>query len=408
MTRDARPPVNARAATVAGLCASLVGIGLARFAYTPLIPALIAAGWFAPGEAAYLGAANLVGYLAGALAGRRLTAWLPADRALRGLMLLATASFFACAAPVSFAWFFLWRFASGLAGGGLMVLAAPTVLPHVPPARRGLAGGIIFTGVGIGIAASGTLVPLLQGWGLTATWGALGAVALLLTAAAWRLWPAHRAAPQAAPVATDAPAAPTRSPATLKALYFEYALNAAGLVPHMVFLVDFIARGLGHGLATGAFYWVLFGLGATAGPVLAGSVADRIGFKATLRLAFVVQTLAIALLLVADRAAALAASSFIIGAFVPGVVPLVLGRTQELLPAEGEARKIAWTWCTTAFAVGQAVGAYALSFLFAQSASYLLLFAVGAILLALALASDLIVAAWCRPSCPLSRRAGEG
>ena len=30
-------------AAVAGLCASLVGLGLARFAYTPLIPALIEA-----------------------------------------------------------------------------------------------------------------------------------------------------------------------------------------------------------------------------------------------------------------------------------------------------------------------------------------------------------------------------
>jgi hypothetical protein len=51
---------------VAGLCASLVGLGLARFAYTPLIPALIAAKWFSPAEAVYLGAANLAGYLAGA------------------------------------------------------------------------------------------------------------------------------------------------------------------------------------------------------------------------------------------------------------------------------------------------------------------------------------------------------
>src|SRR5258707_15311914 len=53
----------------AGLCASLVGLGLARFAYTPLIPALIAAKWFSPPDAVYLGAANLAGYLAGA--GRR-------------------------------------------------------------------------------------------------------------------------------------------------------------------------------------------------------------------------------------------------------------------------------------------------------------------------------------------------
>jgi hypothetical protein len=32
--------VGAARATLAGLCASLVGIGLARFAYTPLLPAV--------------------------------------------------------------------------------------------------------------------------------------------------------------------------------------------------------------------------------------------------------------------------------------------------------------------------------------------------------------------------------
>ena len=61
-------------ATVAALCANLVGIGLARFGYTPLIPALIAAGWFRPSSAVYLGAANLAGYLAGALGARALAA----------------------------------------------------------------------------------------------------------------------------------------------------------------------------------------------------------------------------------------------------------------------------------------------------------------------------------------------
>jgi len=54
-------------AALAGLCATLVGIGLARFAYAPLLPALIQGGWFTPAEAAYLGAANLLGYLAGAV-----------------------------------------------------------------------------------------------------------------------------------------------------------------------------------------------------------------------------------------------------------------------------------------------------------------------------------------------------
>ena len=62
---------DSRRALLAGLAASLVGVGLARFAYTPLIPALIAVGWFSPADAAYLGAANLIGYLAGALLASR-------------------------------------------------------------------------------------------------------------------------------------------------------------------------------------------------------------------------------------------------------------------------------------------------------------------------------------------------
>nr|WP_244549181.1 YbfB/YjiJ family MFS transporter [Bradyrhizobium canariense] len=46
-------------------------------------------------------------------------------------------------------------------------------------------------------------------------------------------------------------------------------------MPHMIFLVDFVARGLGEGVQVGAEYWVLFGIGATAGPVLSGHLADR-------------------------------------------------------------------------------------------------------------------------------------
>ncbi|CAB3751611.1 membrane protein [Burkholderia paludis] len=89
---------------------------------------------------------------------------------MRAMMLLATLAFVACALPVSFLWFFVWRFASGLSGGALMVLAAPTILAHVPPSRRGFASGGIFTGIGLGIAASGTIMPILLRQGLMATW----------------------------------------------------------------------------------------------------------------------------------------------------------------------------------------------------------------------------------------------
>ena len=387
-------------AALAGLCASLIGIGLARFAYTPLIPSLIAAHWFLPAAAAYLGAANLAGYLAGAVLARPLAARWSAAFVLRAAMLVATVAFFACASPLGFLWYFLWRFAAGVAGGALMVLAAPTVLPHVPAARRGLVGGAIFTGVGLGIAASGTLVPLLLRHGLVATWCGLGAISAALSALAWNGWPAEAAAVRRAPRAR-APARPV-----LFALYAEYALVAIGLVPHMVFLVDFIARGLGRGVATGGCYWVLFGLGAVAGPGLAGHAADRLGFGRTLRLALVVEAVAVGLVAVATSTAALSISCVLVGAAMPGIVGLVLGRAHQLVGADAEAHRSAWSLATAAFALGQAAAAYGFSYLYAAGYGYALLFALAAAAPGLALLLDL-AAPWAERPAPAAAGAAD-
>jgi predicted MFS family arabinose efflux permease len=386
-----RPAFDAWRGTVSGAAASLVSIGLARFAYTPMLPAIIGAHWFPASTAAYLGAANLGAYLVGALGAGPLARRASTVTIMRAMMLLATAAFIACAFPLSFLWFFIWRFASGLSGGVLMVLAAPTILAHVAPSRRGIVSGAIFTGIGLGIAASGTIVPLLLHEGLRQTWLGLAAVSLLLTAIAWNGWPTQDApAPQRAAAHTAVhhkhyPATP------LRALYVEYALNAVGLVPHMIFLVDFVARGLGKGVDAGAHYWVLYGLGAMIGPLLAGHLADRAGFGFALRAAYVLQIVAVALPALGTGPAGLIVSSVVVGAFTPGIVPLALGRVNELLAHHPALQKGAWSTATTSFAVLQAVAAYGLSFLFSTSGgSYTLLFVIGAAALTLALAVDLL------------------
>jgi len=372
-------------ATIAALSANLVGIGIARFGYTPLIPALIAAGWFRPSTAVYLGAANLAGYLAGALTARRVGQAVGAAVTLRGAMALTVASLVACAFPLGFVWYFVWRFISGMTGGAAMALAAPTVLAHLSPERRAIAGGAVFTGVGLGIAASGTLVPVLVGWGVREAWFGFAALAAALTLITWRDWP--RGAPPAPAHQAAHPSGP------LRALYFEYALIAAGQVPHMVFLVDFIARGLGHGLASGGRYWIVFGAGALVGPLAAGQVGGRFGFRVLLRAAFLWQAAAIGLLLVAVSPPALAVSSFAMGASVPGIVATVIGRTHELVPHDPARQAAAWSFCTVAFALGQAIAGYLYSYIFAHSTNgYPALFTFGAAAMLVGLAIDLAAA----------------
>jgi predicted MFS family arabinose efflux permease len=374
---------------LSGLCAILVGIGLSRFAYTPLLPELIAADWFAPSQAAYLGAANLAGYLAGALFEQRMSQSRSPAVMLRACMAAAAAAFLASAFPLSFAWFFFWRFLSGFLGGVLMVLVAPTVLPRILPARRGLAAGVIFTGVGCGIVASGVLVPALLHYGLAETWLGLGVLSLALTVIAWGGWPSSGPAETAAAPEERKTAAP-RSRA-LTALYVQYWLNAIGLVPHMIFLADYVARGLGRGSAQGAEYWVLFGIGAMTGPILSGLASDRIGARLALRTGYLIQTAAVGALAVTSAQTALVISSLIVGAFAPGISALTFGRVRELTFGDARHQKAAWGFCTIVWAIGQAAAAYGFSYVFASAGGgYSLLFAVGAGAIAAAFAIDLI------------------
>lgn len=378
-------------ATLAGLCGSLVAIGLARFAYTPLIPSLIQAHWFTSSQAVTLGAANFAGYLVGALIGRPLASALSNRSALRLLMVIVTAAFFACAYPLSISWFFGWRLLSGISGGAIMVLVATSILPHIPAPRRGFVSGMIFLGLGLGIAASGTLIPQLLHFGLQITWTGLGVVALVLTAVSWFGWPSTNPPAPAASSTEHHDGGPHGL--TLRVLYAQYAANALGLVPAMVLLVDYVARGLGHGAAIGANYWVLYGVAAIVGPVLCGNVADRIGAGKAYRLGLLLQALAVAMLALSGSTAALVIATVILGIFTPGIVTLVLGRIHELVPHDHTEQRAAWSRATTAFALFQALGGYGYSYLFSHSHNnYTLIFICGAVALGVAFVADLVVA----------------
>jgi predicted MFS family arabinose efflux permease len=383
-------------AIFAGLCASLVGIGLARFAYTPLIPPMIEAHWFAAKDVIYLGAANLVGYLIGALMGRPLARRYGARRTLRAMMLLASAAFFACAFPLSVTWFFGWRLMSGISGGIIMVLAAMTVLPHVPAHRKGMASGAIFLGIGLGIAASGTVVPLLLDLGMRPTWLGLGVLSLLLSFASWACWPhaVHTPVPVGAPSA----AAQAAVRFDLNLLYLQYALMAVGLVPMMVFLVDYVARGLGWGTHTAALFWIVYGVGAIAGPMAYGALSDRIGPAPTSHLTIWLQLGAIGLMMFSTDHMVLLAATLVIGSFPPGIVPITLSRVQRILEGDAHAQNVVWSKATTVFALFQALAGYTYSYVFAHSGgNHRLLMGIGAGALVIALLADGVKKALAKP-----------
>lgn len=352
-----------------GVC-TLLGIGMARFAYTPLIPALVEADWFTTHAAAYLGAINLLGYLIGAATAHRATLVFSV-RAVLGVCLAVTAaSFFACALDWGVVWYGFWRLACGVTGAMLVVVGAPAALSRVSPGERARTGALVFTGIGLGVAASGTLVPWLAGVGVAMTWLALAIVASALALWSWRaVWRDLAPLPE---TRGDGQNGVTLPMAAIMLVIVAYGLDAIGFVPHTLFWVDYIARELGDGLAVGSGYWVVFGVGAMCGPVVAGVLAARMNFRPALTLALAVKAVAVALPLVSSGVPALTLSSFFVGMLVPGTVTLTSGSIAAL--ATPARQQQLWGWATLSFALAQAVAAYGMSWGYERLGSYLPLF----------------------------------
>lgn len=357
---------------MAGLAGTLLGVGLGRFAYTPLLPALIGEGWVDAAGGALLGAANLTGYLLGAVTAARAGRMLGPVPVLRSAMLLVALSLLACAWNGGLLWLGVWRFLAGVAGAMLMILAAPVLMAQVPLEKKPLVAGIVFSGIGAGVMVSGTLLPWLAGFGAATAWAGIGLLSLLLTGLAWAQWP---------PVARSLTAVATAKRSWPLWLFtLAYATDGMGFVPHTLFLSDFVARGLGQGLAMGGAYWFIFGLGAVAGPILVARLARAVGFAPALTLALGVKALAVALPLLSSAPLPLGLSSFIVGALTPGCVALASGVAGQVAGAAGHTA--AWGRMTAIFALFQAAGGYALTALFTRTGSHLPLFAAGAAILA--------------------------
>lgn len=372
-TADPQPaPRPAPFATMvgAGFVAIMGGIGLGRFAFVALIPAIAASAWFDAAAAGYLQATTLAGYLVGALVADPLARRFGARPLAVASLLAVPAGFLLSAAPGPFVWFALWRFVAGFAGAVLMVVATPTLMRHVAPERRGRATGLIFGGIGIGVIFSGLGLPLLVAEGLGVAFIGLGVLGLALALAGWWLWP--RSTPPAPPVTAARPGGNR----AMALLLLAYALDAYGYLPHSIFWVDFIARGLGRDLSLGGLHWAIFGLGAVFGPTLGGLLADRIGFDRSLVLAMLLKMVGVALPVWWIGDIGLALSAFLVGAMTPGTTSILSGLALQMVGAERH--RAAWGRLTFAFALAQGVFGYLVSFLFAATQSYRLLFAISA------------------------------
>jgi MFS family permease len=365
-----------------GFMATLAGVGLARFGYTALMPQMVQAGWFSGEQVAYLGAANLLGYLVGALAAARLAEHLGMLRTLAWSWAATALSFAACARPdfmgpgadLNMAWFSLWRCISGVTGALLMVLGPSMAMAAAPVRRRAVLGPLMFCGVGFGALISATLVPGLARISLSAVWGAMA----LCSALAWWIGLAQArrfGSPGPAAAAHSRSQAPGGAWSTAVVLVMlAYMCDAFGFVPHTVFWVDYLAREQQLGTTYASTQWAFFGVGAIAGPLAAAFCATRFGWWGTTTGAYAVKTLAISMPLFWASFAGHATSSFLVGALSPGMAAITSGYLMQLIGPQQHKRM--WGYATAAFALMQATSGYFMAWMYASLGAYRPLFAI--------------------------------
>lgn len=279
-------------------------LGLARFAYGMLLPAMRASLDFGYDRMGFISTGNFVGYLAAvALAPGVIRRWGPRLTAVGGLLLVA-GSLLGISRSSSFVPLLLLYGLTGLGGGFANIPIMVLVAHWFRRERRGRAAGLMILGSGAAIVLSGLLIPVLnqrlgpEGW--RTGWLLIGLVALgitILSAALLRNDPAELGLePLGSRVPLPAQALEAHPPpggggilARLGLVYFLFGLT------YMVFgtfIVATMVAEFGFTEVKAGQLWAWIGLFSMASAVGFGVLSDRIGRKRGLMVAFALQSAA--------------------------------------------------------------------------------------------------------------------
>ena len=334
---------------LAGLLSLAVGIGIARFAYTPILPYMSAGLDLDKSEAGLIASVNFLGYLLGALA----AAWraVPGDARLwlLGALAVAALSTGAMALTTSLGAFLLLRFVGGAAGALTMVLASSLLMDRLAAAGRDGWAAVIYAGVGSGIALSSLAVPAAASgdddW--QGPWLLCGALCLALSL----LVGALMRRPQA-PAPAAAGARPAGGRTGVRRLILAYGLVGFGYVITATFVADMVRA---DPLLQAAEHLVWLCVGLTAAPSVAlwGWAGRRWGYERVFAVACLVEAGGVALSVLGGGVWLILLAAGLLGGTFVGLTAIGLIQVRHLTAGDPR-RNLALT--TAAWGLGQMVG----------------------------------------------------
>ncbi|WP_223857232.1 YbfB/YjiJ family MFS transporter [Acinetobacter seifertii] len=360
--------------------ATCLGIGVFRFSYTALMPIMIVQYRWTHDFASFLGSANLLGYLPGALLAlfsikeKSIPILIVSSAVVGSLSLLCCAFIY-----MPLVWFVFWRTISGIAGGLLMILAPSFAMKNIAMSQRLKVNFLGFSGIGVGVLSATIIIPLLKNMSVQYVWGIFAALSIFGSLVLFQLL--KHQPQQSVQTTSQIPQSIKHSRLGL-VIIIAYMCSAFAYIPHSLFWMDYLSGTLHFPLQQRNLFWVLYGIGSCIGAFVAYCLSRLTAYLQAIKWLYGIYCIAVALPFFSHAISLLALSSFLTGLLTPATVFI---SSYSLLQIYEQRYQKLWSLATIGFASTQLLGGVVISTLHHLHWSYAHLFLMSGIVLLFAL-----------------------
>ncbi len=314
----------------AGIISLILMLGIARFAYTPMLPLMQAQAGLGISEGGWLAAINYIGYLSGAVIAASVSDLQLKDRLYRVGLVVAVVTTWMMGITDNF---WLWsasRFLAGLSSAAGLLIGSGLIMNWLIRHDFRSELGIHFAGLGLGIAFCAIIVELtLTHLSWSEQWHLMTVAGLILMMPAWGWLPK----PDSSGMTRSGNAMQDNPPGKRFLLIFMFAYFCAGVgyVVSATFIVD-IVNELPGMTGKGSWTFMVIGLAAAPACILWDLVARKIGDINALILAFLLKIFAVLIPALTSSIFLVMTSAALFGATFLGIVSLVLSMAGRYYP----------------------------------------------------------------------------
>jgi predicted MFS family arabinose efflux permease len=332
--------------------APAIGVGIARFAYSLLLPDMRASLGWSYAAAGFMNAINAAGYLVGALIAAPAMRRTGRFGAIFYGSLACVAALALSAASANFLVLSAARLAAGI-GGAIAFVGGGVEAARLSqryPTRAAFLLSLYYIGPGLGIVISGLITPLLLTALGAGTWWIAWAVLAAITAMLSLLLLFARSNDNDDKASQASAPAPVMEMAPI---LVSYCLFSIGTIAYMTFMIAWLVNG-GAGATTQSAFWSLLGLGGIYSPVLWSWTVSSMRAGRAIALLTVLTFIATAVALFVEVRVLQLVAAFGFGSLLLAVVAATTAFVRLNLPSAAWPSGVGAM--TVAFGLGQTVG----------------------------------------------------